>query len=104
MTASHTSAAQQLDRLGYLDLEVDPTLDLVAEINRLKKEKNAQQYRLESDLVTVRTQNEQVSFQLEAGFLAQQIQMTTGLPCEAKAEIIVGKDKKKEVLITLFIE
>ncbi len=35
------SAQQKLDRLGYLDLEVDPTLDLVAEINRLKKEKNA---------------------------------------------------------------
>jgi len=34
-------AAQQLERLGYLDLEVDPTLDLFAEINRLKKEKNA---------------------------------------------------------------
>ncbi len=32
---------QQLDRFGYLDLEVDPTLDLVAEIIRLKKEKNA---------------------------------------------------------------
>ena len=32
---------QQLDRFGYLDLEVDPTLDLVAAINRLKKEKNA---------------------------------------------------------------
>ena len=74
------------------------------QLELLKKEKNTQQYRLESDLITVRTQNEQVSFQLEAGFLAQQIQMTTGLPCEAKAEIIVGKDKKKEVLITLFIE
>ena len=32
---------QQLDRFGHLALEVDPTLDLVAEINRLKKEKNA---------------------------------------------------------------
>ena len=74
------------------------------QLELLKKEKNTQQYRLESDLITVRTQNEQASFQLEAGFLAQQIQMTTGIPCEAKAEIIVGKDKKKEVLITLFIE
>jgi hypothetical protein len=36
------------------------------QLELLKKEKNAQQYRLESDLVTVRTQNEQVSFQLEA--------------------------------------
>ncbi len=31
----------QLDKLGHLDIEVDPTLDLVAEITRLKKEKNA---------------------------------------------------------------
>lgn len=32
-------AVDKLAVLGYLDLEVDPTLDLVAEINRLKKEK-----------------------------------------------------------------
>ena len=39
---SDTATAQkQLDTLGYLDIEVDPTLDLVAEIERLKKEKNA---------------------------------------------------------------
>lgn len=38
-----TTATQDhaLDTLGYLDIEVDPTLDLVTEINRLKKEKNA---------------------------------------------------------------
>ncbi|MFM9947288.1 MAG: quinolinate synthase NadA [Saprospiraceae bacterium] len=40
MTALAT-AATALDRNGYLDLEVDPSLDLVAEIQRLKKEKNA---------------------------------------------------------------
>jgi quinolinate synthase len=34
-------AEKQLTKRGFLDLEVDPTLDLVAEINRLKKEKNA---------------------------------------------------------------
>ncbi|MFM2268988.1 MAG: quinolinate synthetase complex, subunit [Bacteroidota bacterium] len=34
-------ATQNLKRNGFLNLEVDPTLDLVAEINRLKKEKNA---------------------------------------------------------------
>lgn len=28
-------------KLGYLDIEVDPTVDLVVEINKLKKEKNA---------------------------------------------------------------
>ncbi len=34
-------ATAQLERTGFLDLEVDPTLDLVAAINRLKKEKKA---------------------------------------------------------------
>lgn len=34
-------AVQNLDRNGFLDLEVDPQLDLIAEIKRLKKEKNA---------------------------------------------------------------
>jgi quinolinate synthase len=40
MTATN-AATDQLERLGHLDIEVDPTLDLVAEINRLKREKNA---------------------------------------------------------------
>lgn len=35
------AAKESLVRKGYLDIEVDPTLDLVAEINKLKKEKNA---------------------------------------------------------------
>ncbi|MBK7872465.1 MAG: quinolinate synthase NadA [Saprospiraceae bacterium] len=34
-------ATASLDKMGYLDIEVDPTVDLVAEIQRLKKEKNA---------------------------------------------------------------
>jgi quinolinate synthase len=34
-------AFDQLPQNGFLDVEVDPTLDLVAEINQLKKEKNA---------------------------------------------------------------
>ncbi|MCB9320721.1 MAG: quinolinate synthase NadA [Lewinellaceae bacterium] len=34
-------AQRDLEKNGWLDIEVDPTLDLVAEINRLKKEKNA---------------------------------------------------------------
>ncbi|MCB0650617.1 MAG: quinolinate synthase NadA [Saprospiraceae bacterium] len=37
----YTYAATKLDQTGFLDVEVDPTLDLVAEIKRLKKEKNA---------------------------------------------------------------
>ena len=35
------AAQQQLTRKGFLDIDVDPTLDLVSEIEKLKKEKNA---------------------------------------------------------------
>lgn len=35
------SAVENLSRKGFLDLEIDPTLDLFAEIEKLKKEKNA---------------------------------------------------------------
>ncbi len=42
MSNSTIAAAKEtLNKKGYLDIEVDPTLDLVAEINKLKKEKNA---------------------------------------------------------------
>ncbi|MEZ5007135.1 MAG: quinolinate synthase NadA [Chitinophagales bacterium] len=34
-------APQQLEQLGYLDVDIDPTLDLFEEIEKLKKEKNA---------------------------------------------------------------
>ncbi len=34
-------AEKDLNKNGFLDIDVDPTLDLVAEINKLKKEKNA---------------------------------------------------------------
>ncbi len=35
------TAKNELDLKGFLDIEIDPTLDLFAEIERLKKEKNA---------------------------------------------------------------
>ncbi|HMU06116.1 MAG TPA: quinolinate synthase, partial [Saprospiraceae bacterium] len=41
MTEVLESAKLDLDKNGYLDIDIDPTLDLVAEINKLKKEKNA---------------------------------------------------------------
>lgn len=34
-------AKKSLNKKGFLDIEIDPTLDLVEEINKLKKEKNA---------------------------------------------------------------
>ena len=36
-----TAARSGLTKNGFLDIEVDPTLDLIAEIQKLKKEKNA---------------------------------------------------------------
>jgi len=36
-----TRAQADLEKNGFLDLDIDPTLDLAAAINRLKKEKNA---------------------------------------------------------------
>src|SRR6266581_8005259 len=36
-----TIAKNAVDKNGFLDIELDPTLDLFAEIERLKKEKNA---------------------------------------------------------------
>lgn len=41
MSADLKIAQEYLGRKGFLDLEVDPTLDLVAEITKLKKERNA---------------------------------------------------------------
>lgn len=41
MSSLIDAAVAKLPKTGFLDIAVDPTLDLVAEINRLKKEKNA---------------------------------------------------------------
>ena len=35
------SAFQNINKKGFLDIDIDPTLDLFEEINKLKKEKNA---------------------------------------------------------------
>ena len=43
MEASITlaQATKDLEKRGFLDIEIDPTMDLEAEIEKLKKEKNA---------------------------------------------------------------
>ena len=40
-TADLQEAKEQVEAIGFLDLDIDPTLDLFAEIEKLKKEKNA---------------------------------------------------------------
>jgi quinolinate synthase len=40
-TAVLAEAKQNVENAGFLDIDLDPTLDLFAEIDRLKKEKNA---------------------------------------------------------------
>jgi len=34
-------ARAEVEKTGFLDIDLDPTLDLFAEIEKLKKEKNA---------------------------------------------------------------
>ena len=49
-------ARMQVDQKGFFDIEIDPTLDLFSEIERLKKEKNAillAHYYQESDIQDV---------------------------------------------------
>src|SRR5689334_3277591 len=41
MESELIAAKREVNEVGYLDLDLDPTLDLFAEIEKLKKEKNA---------------------------------------------------------------
>jgi quinolinate synthase len=41
MTALPPQSEQQLEQFGFLPVDTDPTMDLIGEIERLKKEKNA---------------------------------------------------------------
>ena len=51
------NAKKNVAKAGFLDIEIDPTLDLFSEIERLKKEKNAillAHYYQEPDIQDVR--------------------------------------------------
>src|SRR3984885_10170072 len=51
-----TSKKEKLQKVGFLDIEVDPSIDLFAEIEKIKKEKNAivlAHYYLEPDIQDV---------------------------------------------------
>ena len=41
MSVNNGLAFENLEKNGYLEIEIDPTLDIFEEINKLKKEKNA---------------------------------------------------------------
>jgi len=41
MNVQITEKKKNLEKVGFLDLDIDPTIDLFAEIERIKKEKNA---------------------------------------------------------------
>lgn len=57
----------------------------------LKKDKYKQTFQLKGDLIETRLLNPAASFQLEAGFLAEQMTHLSGYTCETKAEIMGGK-------------
>ena len=41
MNVQIESALSQVEETGYLDIDIDPSLDLFEEIKKIKKEKNA---------------------------------------------------------------
>lgn len=62
------------------------------DLTLIKSEKNQNQYQLKGDLVETRLLNEKISFQLEAGYLAEQMNHITGSSCEASVTLTDKKD------------
>lgn len=69
------------------------------DLEKIKQEKNKHSFILKGDLVATRLLNESATFQLEAGFLAEQITRITGNSCEVQVEI---KSKLEVGLVVCF--
>lgn len=66
-------------------------------LNRTKEKRTSHEYILSGKVVKMRLADKSAVFSLEAGFLAEQMQLMTGMYTEGYAE----RTKKNEVLITL---